>query len=68
VKTATTPLLHLRINVQARSTSIGHGRQMMGEKTLDEMRKMKTMRQRKIIMKELGFFSLSQHALFISKL
>jgi hypothetical protein len=26
------------------------------KKTLDEMRKMKTMRWRKIVMKELGFF------------
>jgi hypothetical protein len=36
--------------------SIGHGRQVLGEKTLDEMRKMKTMRWRKIVMKELRFF------------
>jgi hypothetical protein len=28
----------------------------MGEKTLNEMRKRKMMRQRKIVMKELGFF------------
>jgi hypothetical protein len=40
---------------------------VLGGKTLDEMRKRKMMRWRKIIMKELGF-SLSQHALFISKL
>jgi hypothetical protein len=29
---------------------------MQGGKTLDEMRKRKMMRQRKIVMKELGFF------------
>jgi hypothetical protein len=28
---------------------------VLGEKTLDKMRKMKTMRSRKIVMKELGF-------------
>jgi hypothetical protein len=53
---AATPLLSLHIDVQAQSTSIGHGIQVMGGKTLDEMRKMKTMRRRKIVMKELGFF------------
>jgi hypothetical protein len=62
---AATSLLHWRIDIQARSTSIGHGRKVLGRKTLDEMRKM--MRRRKIVMKELGFFSLSQHALFISE-
>jgi hypothetical protein len=62
-----TPFLHLRADVQMRATSIGHGRQVLGEKTLDEMWEMKTMRQRKIVMKELGFFP-SQRALFISKL
>jgi hypothetical protein len=30
---------------------------MLGGKTLDEMRKRKMMRRRKIVMKELGFFS-----------
>jgi hypothetical protein len=35
---------------------MGHGRQVLGEKTLDEMRETKTMQQRKIVMKELGFF------------
>jgi hypothetical protein len=44
-----------------------NGRQALGEETLDEMRKTKTMRQRKIVMKELGFFP-SQRALFITKL
>jgi hypothetical protein len=43
------------------------GRQVLGEKTLDEMREKKMMRQRKIVMKELGFFPI-QHALFISEL
>jgi hypothetical protein len=62
-----TLFLHLRTDVQVRTTSIRHGRQVLGEQTLDEMREMKTMRRRKIVMKELGFF-LSQRALFISKL
>jgi hypothetical protein len=66
-RTAATPLLHLCADVQVRTTSIGHGRQVQGEKTLDEMRETKMMRQRKIVMKELGFFP-SQRALFISKL
>jgi hypothetical protein len=39
---------------------------MLEGKTLDELRKRKMMRRRKIVMKESGF-SLSQHALFISK-
>jgi hypothetical protein len=30
---------------------------VLGEKTLDEVRKRKMMRRRKIVMKELGFFS-----------
>jgi hypothetical protein len=64
---AATPLLHLRTDVQVRTTSIGHGRQVLGEKTLDEMRETKTMQRRKIVMKEFGFFP-SQRALFISKL
>jgi hypothetical protein len=37
-----------------------------GGKTLDEVRKRKMMRWRKIVMKELGFFTLAKHALFIS--
>jgi hypothetical protein len=41
---------------------------MLGGKTLDEMRKRKMMRRRKIIMKELGFFTLAKCALFISAL
>jgi hypothetical protein len=41
---ATTPLLHLRTDVQVRTTSINHERQALGEETLDEMREMKTMR------------------------
>jgi hypothetical protein len=40
---------------------------VLDEKTLDEMRETKTMRGRKLVMKELGFFP-SQRALFISKL
>jgi hypothetical protein len=39
---------------------------VLGGKTLDEMRKRKMMRRRKIVMKELGFFTLAKHALFIS--
>jgi hypothetical protein len=35
-----------------RTTSIGHGRQALGEETLDGMRKKKTMRRKKIVMKE----------------
>jgi hypothetical protein len=49
------------------TTSIDHGRQALGEETIDEMWERKMMRQRKIIMKELGFFP-SQQALFITKL
>jgi hypothetical protein len=58
---------HLCTDVQVQTTSFGHGRQALGEETLDEMRERKTMRQRKIVMKELGFFP-SQQALFITKL
>jgi hypothetical protein len=36
----------------------------LDKKTLDEMQETKTMRRRKTVMKELGFFP-SQHALFI---
>jgi hypothetical protein len=39
---------------------------VLGGKTLDEMRKRKMMRRRKMVMKELGFFTLAKHALFIS--
>jgi hypothetical protein len=39
-----------------RTTSIGHRRQALGEEPLDEMRKKKTMRRKKIAVKELGFF------------
>jgi hypothetical protein len=39
---------------------------VLGEKTLDEARKRKMMRRRKIVMEELGFFTLAKHALFIS--
>jgi hypothetical protein len=39
---------------------------VLGGKTLDEVRKRKMMRRRKIVMKELGFFTLAKHALFIS--
>jgi protein required for attachment to host cells len=41
---------------------------MLGGKTLGEMRKRKMMQRRKIVMKELGFFTLTKHALFISTL
>jgi hypothetical protein len=64
---AATLLRHLRTDVQVRITSIGHGRQALGEETLDEMREKKMMRRRKIVMKELGVFP-SQRALFITKL
>jgi hypothetical protein len=67
VRMAATLLLHLRIDVQVRTTSIGHGRQALGEETLDEMQETKTMRRRKIVMKKLGFFP-RQCALFITKL
>jgi hypothetical protein len=56
VRTAVTPLLHLHTDVQMRTTSIGHGRQALGEETLDEMWETKTMWRRKIVMKDLGFF------------
>jgi hypothetical protein len=36
------------------------------EKTLDGISTKKTMRQRKELMKELGFFTLAKSALFIS--
>jgi hypothetical protein len=39
---------------------------VLGGKTLDEVRKRKMMRRRMIVMKELGFFTLAKHALFIS--
>jgi hypothetical protein len=39
---------------------------VLGGKPLDEVRKRKMMRRRKIVMKELGFFTLAKHALFIS--
>jgi hypothetical protein len=39
---------------------------VLGGKTLDEMRKRKMMQRRKIVMKELGFFTLAKRALFIS--
>jgi hypothetical protein len=41
---------------------------MLGGKTLGEMRKRKMMQRRKIVMKELGFFTLTKRALFISTL
>jgi hypothetical protein len=50
-----------------RTTSIGHGGQALEEETLDGVWKKKMMRQKKILMKELGFFP-SQCALFITKL
>jgi hypothetical protein len=66
-RAAATPFFHLRTDVQMRTTSIRHGGQVLGEKTLDEMWETKMMRRRKLVMKELGFFP-SQRALFISKL
>jgi hypothetical protein len=40
------------------TTSIGHGRQELVEETLDGMRNKKTMRRKKMAMKELGFFPI----------
>jgi hypothetical protein len=36
------------------------------KKTLDGVRRKKTMQQRKALMKELGFFTLAKRTLFIS--
>jgi hypothetical protein len=41
-------------------------KQVLGGKTIDEMRKRKMMRRRKKLMNELGFFTLTKRALFIS--
>jgi hypothetical protein len=41
---------------------------VLGGKTLDEVRKRKMVWRRKIVMKELWFFALAKHALFISTL
>jgi hypothetical protein len=62
-----TLLLHLRPDIHVQTTSISHVGQVLGEKTLDEMRETKMMPRSKIVMKELGFFP-SQCAFFISKL
>jgi hypothetical protein len=53
---AATSLLHLHIGIQIGTTSIRHWEVSLGGKTLDEMRRKKTMRQRKLVMKVLGFF------------
>jgi hypothetical protein len=45
------------------TTSIDHGRQALGEETLDGMRKKKTMQRKKMALKELGF--LPSQACFI---
>jgi hypothetical protein len=58
--------LHWGANVQARFNCIGHGDRCQERKTLDGVRKKETMRQRKALMKELGFFTLAKRALFIS--
>jgi hypothetical protein len=60
------PFLHRGADVQARSTCIGHGDKRYERKTLDGMRKKKMMRQKKALMKELGFSTLVKPALFIS--
>jgi hypothetical protein len=39
---------------------------VLGGKILDEVKRRKMMRRRKIVMKELGFFTLPKHDLFIS--
>jgi hypothetical protein len=63
---ATTPFLYRGANIQMRSTCIVHGDKRCEGKTLDGMRKKKMIRRRKILMKELGFFTLAIRALFIS--
>jgi hypothetical protein len=60
------PFLHRGADVQARFSYIGHGDKCQGRKTLDGVRKKKTMWRRKAVMKELGFFTLAKRALFIS--
>jgi hypothetical protein len=41
---------------------------VLGGKTLDKVRTKKMMWWRKVVMKELGFFTLAKRALFISAL
>jgi hypothetical protein len=55
VRAAATPFLHQGADVQMWFTRIGHGNKRCEGKTLDGMRKKKMMRQRKALMKELGF-------------
>jgi hypothetical protein len=54
---AATTFLYRGADIQTRSTCIGHGDKRCEGKTLDGMRKKKMMRRRKILMKELGFFT-----------
>jgi hypothetical protein len=63
---ATAPFLHQGADVQARFTCIGYGDSRQEQKTLDGVRKKETMRRRKALMKELGFYTLAKSALFIS--
>jgi hypothetical protein len=68
--TAASPLLHQHTGVQIGTTSIRHWKIALcgKEKTLDEMRRKKTMQRRKLIMKGLGFSLASRCTLFISNL
>jgi hypothetical protein len=61
-----TPFLYWGTDTQMRSTCIGHGDKRCEGKTLDGTRKKMMMRRRKILMKELGFFTLAIRDLFIS--
>jgi hypothetical protein len=65
-RAAVAPLLHWGADVQMRSTCISHGAKCWKEETLDEMKERKMMRRRKNLMTELGFFTLTKLALFIS--
>jgi hypothetical protein len=61
---AAAPFLHHGIDIQARFTCIGHGRQASGTKNPRWGEKI--MRRRKALMEELGFSPWSKCALFIS--
>jgi hypothetical protein len=58
-RTAVALFLHRGTEVQVRSTCIGHGDKQQGQKTLDGLRKKKTMRRRKALVKGLGFLPWS---------
>jgi hypothetical protein len=63
---AVAPFLYWGIDSQTRSTCIDHEDKRCEGKTLDGMRKKKMMRRRKILIKELGFFTLAKCALLTS--